>query len=88
MIMPVGKSFVVLHNSHANISGASLPFLAKFFISLALFGLFLGLAGTWLEQLNNLRNYKNNDLEEYGMFIAFTAFAGFLLYGCIGVWFC
>lgn len=87
MILPVGKSVVVLHNSNANVTGTSFPFLAKCIISLALFGLFLGMVGTWWEQLNDLRNYKNKDLEDYGMFLAFTAFAAFLLYGCIGVWF-
>ena len=87
MIIPVGKSFVVTQNAHIAESSANLPVWVKFIVSIFILGISLALLQTWLEMLKTLINYKKNELEEYGFFLACTAFVLGLFTLAVGIWF-
>ena len=86
MIIPVGKSFVITPATRAVAgSGASLPIWAKIIIFFLFFGCFCSMVILSYAEIRSLINYKNKDIEDYGIILIALPFALALLVMAISV---
>lgn len=90
MIMPVGKSFVVLSPSSGAINGGAsqMPLLAKIIVSIILFLLLIATGTLAFGCLKSLLQYYRN-IEADDIMLACLTMALFIanLAGCIAIWF-
>ena len=90
MIVPVGKSFVVLHSHNtvgSGIGSSGLPIWAKIIMFLILFCCSLAVGTLWVDVLRGIINYKSIDIDEFAGFCILTAFEIGILTLCVAVWF-